>query len=180
MTLGKRIGKVFGALAYLLCVFLLYRMGEDGFMLVCMLMSLSLILFGVRNLLFYFTMARHMVNGKAILYVGVIGLDFGIFSMTISRNQLLAVVLYLLGARAFAGVVDILRAREARRHKAPSWRFNLAEGIANIATAAATVVFGLGLGNMRAVAAIYSLGLVYSAVLNLISACQKTAIVYIP
>ena len=80
MTLGKRIGKVFGALAYLLCVFLLYRMGEDGFKLVCMLMSLSLILFGVRNLLFYFTMARHMVNGKAILYVGVIGLDFGIFS----------------------------------------------------------------------------------------------------
>ena len=99
MTLGKRIGKVLGALAYLLCVFLLYRMGEDGFKLVCMLMSLSLILFGVRNLLFYFTMARHMVDGRGSLYIGVIVLDFGVFTLSVSQNQSLFIVFYLL-ARA--------------------------------------------------------------------------------
>ena len=42
------------------------------------------------------------------------------------------------------------------------------------------VVFGIFLGNMRNLTVIYAAGLIYSALLNMISAFRRTAIVYIP
>ena len=179
MTLAKRIGKILSALGSVLCAVILIAMGENGFLLVSVLLSISLILFGLRSIIFYFTMARHMVDGRGSLYIGVIVLDFGVFTLSVSQNQSLFIVFYLLGAYAFSGVLDILRAREARSFEAPSWRLNLAEGIANIGFAAAAAVFGLVSGNLRALTLIYAIGLFYSALLKLVSAFRKTAIVYI-
>ncbi len=180
MTLAKRIGKLFRALGSCLIAWILIRMGEDGFLLVSALLSLALIVFGARNLIYYFSMARHMVNGRSILYIGVIALDFGIFTLSVSDIHGVFTVLYLLGVHAFSGVIDILRAREARQFEAPSWKISLAEGIANIGVALVAVVFGIFLGNMRNLMIIYAAGLIYSALLNMISAFRRTAIVYIP
>ena len=180
MTLAKRIGKLLRALGSCLIAWIMIRLGEDGFLLVSTLLSLGLIVFGARNLIYYFSMARHMVNGRSILYLGVIALDFGIFTLSIANGRGAFVALYLLGVYAFSGVIDILRAREARQFEAPSWRLRLAEGIANIGVAAAAVVFGLFRGDLRSVTLIYAAGLLYSALLNPISAFRKTAIVYIP
>ncbi len=179
MTLAKRIGKILSALGSVLCAVILIAMGENGFLLVSVLLSISLILFGLRSIIFYFTMARHMVDGRGSLYIGVIVLDFGVFTLSVSQNQSLFIVFYLLGAYAFSGVMDIMRALEARKLEAPSWKLSFSEGILNIAFAAAAVFFGLFRGDMRDLTAIYAAGLVYSAVLKLISAFRKTAIVYI-
>ena len=73
-----------------------------------------------------------------------------------------------------------LRALEARKLEAPDWKLKLPVGIVNIGFAAAALVFGLLLGNMRDLTWIYAAGLIYSALENLISAFRKTAIVYIP
>ncbi|MBO5556000.1 MAG: hypothetical protein J5927_02340 [Oscillospiraceae bacterium] len=180
MTLTKRAGKILGALLTASGALLLFKLGEDGLLLVSLILSVSLIVIGLRNLIFYFSMARHMVNGKSLLIIGVISLDLGLFTLSITRFQGPLIALYLLGAYAFAGVVDILRAREARQQEAPAWKFSLAEGIANIGFAAAAFVFGLLLGNMRDLTLIYAVGLLYSAFLNLLSAFRRTAIVYIP
>ena len=180
MTLVMRIGKLLRALLTGLAAWILLELGENGFLAASLLLSLALVMFGLRNLIYYFTMARHMVEGRKILYLGVIALDFGVFTLTIADHRGVFIALYLLGFYAFSGVLDILRAREARQFEAPSWRLNLAEGIANIGVAVAAVVFGLFLGNMRDVTIIYAAGLFYSALLNMISAFQKTAIVYIP
>jgi len=180
MTLTQRIGKILRALVLCLTAWVMFKLGEQGFALVSALLSFGLIVFGARNLLYYFTMARHMVDGHSILYLGVIAFDFGIFTLSISDQYGVFIVLYLLGAHAFSGVIGILRAREARQFEAPSWKISLAEGIANIGVAVAAVVFGLFLGNMRSLTMIYAAGLIYSALLNLLSAFRKTAIVYIP
>ena len=180
MTLRKRIGKILGALLTALCAWLVLKLGESGFMLVSLLLSFGLVIFGVRNLIFYFTMARHMVNGRSILYIGVIALDFGVFTLSVSHNRGVFIVLYLLAVYAFSGVIDIMLAREAMRLESPSWRLNLAEGIANIGFAATAVVFGLVLNNMKNLTIICAVGLFYSAFLNLLGAFRKTAIVYIP
>ena len=179
MTLAQRLGKVGAALLSVLAAWILLKLGEEGFLLVGFLLSVSLIAFGLRNVIFYCTMARHMVGGRSVLYIGVIVLDFGVFTMTISRHYGLFIILYLLATYAFSGAIDILRALEARRFEAPSWRLNLAEGTLNIAFAGAAVYFGLLRGNMRELTIIYAAGLIYSAVLKLISALRKTAIVYI-
>ncbi len=125
-------------------------------------------------------MARHVGNAESILYLGVIAFDFGILTLSVSDAHGVFIALYLLGAHAFSGVMDILRAREARQFEAPSWRISLAEGIANILVAIAAAVFGLFWGSMRDLTLIYAAGLIYSAFLNLLSAFRRTAIVYIP
>lgn len=180
MTLSQRIGKITGALITALGAWIMLKMGEKGFLFVSLLLSFSLIVFGARMLIYYFAMARHMVDGRSLFYVGVIGLDLGIFTLSVTRFQGHFIALYLLGAHAFSGVMDILRALEARRFRSPSWRMKLAEGVVNIGFAAAAVVFGLLLGDTQDLTLIYAAGLLYTACVNLISAFRKTAIVYIP
>lgn len=180
MTLTQRIGKILRALVLCLAAWAMIKLGEQGFFLVSAMLSFGLIVFGARKLVYYFTMAWHMVDGRRILYLGVIAFDLGIFTLSIADRHGVFIVLYLLGAHAFSGMVDILRAREARQLDAPTWRINLAEGVANIGVAVIAVVFGLVLGDMRSLTMIYAAGLIYTAFLNLLSVFRKTAIVYIP
>ena len=179
MTLARRIGKIVTALFTASMALLLYAEGEEGLPLVGLILSVSLIAFGLRSLIFYFTMARHMVDGRNTLYVGVIALDLGVFTLSISDNQTLLISLYLLASYAFSGGMDILRALEARRFEAPSWRLNLLTGIVNIAFAAVALFFGLFRGGVTELVDIYAAGLVFSACTQLVSAFRKTAIVYI-
>ena len=179
MTLVQRLRTVLGALLTILCAILLLFLKEDGYLLVCFLLSLSLIAYGVRTLIYYFTMARHMVDGRGVFFKGVLVLDFGLFTLSISQNYSTFIVLYLLFARAFSGVVEVLRALEAKRFQSGSWRLSMAQGVINIAFALAAVIFGFLLGDMRDLTLIYAAGLVWSAVIQLVSAFRKTANVYI-
>lgn len=180
MSAAQRVRKILNALLRFLGAAALLALKEDGYMLVLLLLGLSLCLLGLRALLFYFTMARHMVDGRGMLYRGVILLDFGIFTLSVTQRAGVLIALYLLGAYAFSGVLGILRALEARRFQAPSWRLNLAEGILNIVFAVLAVSFGLIRGDMQHLTWVYASGLFYSGVIGLISAFRKTAIVYIP
>ena len=180
MTLTQRVGRILSALLSLLSALIMIKLEENGFRFVGLMLSLSLILVGIRNIIFYFTMARHMVDGRGVFYIGVIVLDFGLFTLSLSERQSIFIVLYLLGFHAFSGGMNILHALEARKYEAPSWRMNMAEGVVNILFAAAAVLFGFFTGDMQKLTMIYAAGLLYSAAAKTISAFRKTAIVYIP
>lgn len=179
MSLMQRVRRIISALFMIVCAVVIVFLGEGGLSLVALFISLTLILYAVRTLFFYFTMARQMVDGKGILYKGVILLDLGIFSLSVTDNTSRLVILYLLAAHAFSGAISILRALEARRFGASSWRLRLAEGLINITVAAVALVSGLFLGSVNTVIWIYATGLLYSSVISIISAFRKTAIVYI-
>lgn len=179
MSAAQRVQKVLAALGYIGAAVLMLWLGEDGYELVLLMLGLSLTAQGIRSIVFYFNMARHMVDGRSILYKGVILLDFGIFTLSITQRAGILIALYLLGLNAFSGAVDIMRALEARRFQAGSWRLNLAEGILNIGFAVLAVAFGLIRRDMQHLTWVYASGLFYSGVLGLISAFRKTAIVYI-
>jgi hypothetical protein len=154
---------------------LLGLVGADAFLLVACILSVALMVTGVRMLLFYATMARHMVGGKAMLYEGIIILDLGVFASTLSDVPKIYIVLYLLFIHAFAGAVDILRALEARRLNG-SWRLNMASGLVNLAVAALCVVF---LSSARMIVIIYSVGLFYYGCVRIVTAFRRTAVAYI-
>ena len=179
MTLTQRIRRILGAVILAVCSVAIILLGDHGILLAALVISLSLILYAVRTLVYYFFMARHMVDGKYILFKGVILLDLGILTLSISDNASRFLILYLLGAHVFSGGISILRSLEARRFGAVSWRLRLTEGILNLLIASAALIFGLFLGSLRIVSWIYASGLFYSAVLKTIGAFQKTAIVYI-
>ena len=179
MTSMKRVKKVLLALLMLLCACFLVADPEDGFYIVALIVSVSLTAYGVRTLIYYFTMARHMVGGKSILFIGIIVTDLGVFSLTTADDPKLFLVVYLLGVHAFSGAMGVLRALEAKRYAAPSWKWSLLGGIANLAVAVLAVVAGLLLRSTASLSYLYAATLFYSACVQLVSAFRKTAIVYI-
>lgn len=176
MSTGRRIGNVLtGVMMLALSLLLVILDGGAGFVLVAVILSLTLVAAGLRALHYYFTMARHMVGGKAMLCRGVILLDLGVFTTTLTDVPKLYIVLYLLAVHAFAGAVDILRSLEARRLQA-SWRLNMTTGVVNVAVAVLCVVF---LRSADMIVLIYSAGLFYSACVRIASAFRRTAVAYI-
>ena len=87
-------------------------------------------------------MARHMVGGKLMLFIGIIALDAGMLSLSLQDSPREFMIFYLLGTFAFSGLVDVLRARESRRVGARSWRLTLIIGAINLALAIFAGVFG--------------------------------------
>ena len=72
MTLMERIrGVLFGMFMILGAAILLYSPG-DGYLVIATIYGFVLLFSGIRLLIYYVTLARLMVGGKTILYLGVI------------------------------------------------------------------------------------------------------------
>jgi len=179
MTKMQRIKKILVGVLMLGCCALLVAEPEIGLYIVALILCVSMLTYGIRCLVLYFTMARHMVGGASILYKGIIVLDLAIFTLSMVDDPHLYIMLYLLGIHAFAGIMDILRAMEARRFGAPAWKQSLAAGIINLAVAISAVVAVLFLHSTTDLVYLYAGCLFYSACTQFVSAFQKTAIVYI-
>lgn len=152
---------------------------RESYPVVTLILSFMLVAYGIRQIIYYIVMARHMVGGRLILYIGLIVLDLGLFTATLSTIPLPYVMLYLLGGYAFAGAIDLMRAKEARRLHSPEWKFILFKGMVNILIAVICLVL-VFVGTTIAAVYIYSAGLIYSSILRIVSAMRKTAVVYIP
>ena len=177
MTLIQRImhiitGLIMAAVAIL---FIVYD-DDDMYQVVIFILALGLAIKGIKDIIFYFTMARHMVGGKIILFQGVVTLDFALFTISLSNVPRLYIILYLITVHAFSGVVEILRAMEARRTVDGAWRLKLGHGLVNLALALACLIF---VRRTDVVTMIYSLGLLYSGIMRIISGFRRTAFIVI-
>ncbi len=149
---------------------------DFGYLLVGTILSFMLMIAGIRNLIYYRSMARHMVGGRRIFYTGLLLLDMGIFAGGLVAMNGVYVMLYLLGGYAFSGLVHILRAFEAKEYSFSAWIRTLSNGIFDLAIAVLCLFFYQSQGIM---VIIYCIGLVHSAILRIRSAFRRSAIVYI-
>ena len=177
MTVPQRVRNILGALLQLAFAVLMFLDPENSYKLIAFILAVSLIVIGIRELLYYASMARHMVGGRITLFKGLVLLDFGMLTYIISNVPRIYVLLYLLVVNAFRGVIEILHAVEAKRLEAGSWRINLAVGISNVLVAGACL---FSLNSTRLLVYLYAAGLAYAAVLQFAAAVRRTAIVYIP
>ncbi len=151
----------------------------NGLKVVAVVLSISCTLIGFQTLLYYLTMARHMVSGKVLLYRGMIFLDVGLFTTAMINNARIYIVLYLAVLHGFYGIVDILRSRESKGVGNPGWKWSLISGLTNLLLAVAVVVGGLYINSEEVVAYIYAAGLIYTACIRIAGVFRKTDIVYI-
>ena len=172
----QRIKDILIGILIILGAVILIAFPKEGFIITAAILSLSLFIYGIKTLIYYFTMARHMVGGRIMLYLAVVVLDLGMFTMMLTNIPKIYIVLYLLVIYAFAGVVDILRALEAKKYQTSSWKLSLISGIISVVVAVLCVVF---IGSTNMIVYFYSAGLIYSAIVRIVTACRKTAIVYI-
>ena len=188
MSKFQRFQNIVIGLSMLISAAILILLPEGGCLYIMLFLAASLILRGISELIYYFTMARYMVGGKLILFIGAVFFDFGIFTLSLSDESKLFVLAYLLGEsklfvlayllgfHAFAGLVNVLRALEAKRYKSTSWRLNMAQGVASILTVVICMIFSR---NEILLVYCYCAGMIYSAALRIYSAFRRTAVVYI-
>ena len=175
MSKFTRVGRIITAFIMILGAVFLLLEPDVGYPVVLVILAVTLLVSGIRMLVYYFTMARHMVGGRTILYRGTILLDIGIFAMSLSSVPQFYVILYLQAIHGFSGAVSILRALEAKKSQAP-WKLNLAHGLVNIAIVICCLFFT---HSAAAVSVIYASGLIYSACFRIASAFRRTAVAYI-
>lgn len=179
MSRFQRVKNTFAAVIMILFAILLLLVPEEGYSVIAVIISFSLLVIGIRQMWFYFTMSRHMVGGKMTLYLSIIILDMSLLSVSLVSISSVYIVLYLLVIYAFYGAIDILRAFEAKRYGSPSWKFRLISGAAKLITVPAFIVAGLVLNTPLIPVWGYAASLIYSAVMRIISSLRRTAIVYI-
>ena len=176
MSGGQRIKNVLIGILIILGAVILIAFPEEGIIITASILSLSLFVYGIKTLIYYITMTRHMVGGRIMLYLAVVVLDLGMFTMMLTNIPKMYIALYLVVVYAFSGAIDILRALEAKKYQAPSWRLSLTSGIISVVIAILCIVF---IGSTNMIVYLYSAGLIYSAIARIITAFRKTAIVYI-
>lgn len=179
MTSFQRIRKFLTGLITLLGSFILVLVPVEGYAIVAILLSLSMLLSGIRSLGFYITMARNMVGGKSILYKSLIYIDLGLFTLTAITIPGFYLICHLLISHAFSGMIDVLKAFEDKRLQSSSWRMSMICGLGNLLTAAAAFACLLS-SSAGMVMYIYCAGLAYSGIMKMASSFRKTAIIYIP
>ena len=149
---------------------------NKAYVFLVMLIGVGLLVYGISTLIYYFTMAMFMVEGKTMLYKGVIITDFAILTLSLADVPRGYVMFYLVALHAFTGLVEILRAFEAKRYGGRSWRLKLGHGLVDVGICLFCLMH---LKNPNTVVIIYSLGLVYSGIMHLISALKSNTFVFV-
>ena len=155
--------------------FMVWR-NDDSYLTVMLLLTLGLAIQGLKDIIFYFTMARHMAGGKLILVQGVIILDFALLTGSLSDVPKIYILLYLIAIHAFSGMIEILRAMEARRSVSGPWKLKFSHGIINMILALSCFIF---IRQTNTALIIYSIGLLYSGLMRIGSVFRKTTYVMI-
>ncbi len=177
MTIFQRIRRILFALGMIIvAVFLILFPSKETYMLIIGILAIGLAIAGIKDIIFYFVMARHMVGGKMILIQGVIILDFAMLTGSLAEEPRIYILLYLIGIHAFSGVVEVLRALEAKRTVEGPWKLKITHGMINLALALACLIF---IRQSNTALLIYSLGLIYSAVVRIFSAFRRTSFILI-
>ncbi|MBQ2670607.1 MAG: DUF308 domain-containing protein [Clostridia bacterium] len=123
MTIVQRILNFLLAILILLSGLLLIVFQNYCLPIVTATLGFSLLIYGIKQTIYYFRMARHMVGGRYLLYMGIIVIDFGIFTFSMTNVPTIYLWIYLIFVYAFSGIIDILRSLEAKRNDA-SWKMN--------------------------------------------------------
>ena len=177
MTKVPRVRTVLAGLVMIGFCAALLTLKEEAFALIVLVVCVSLLIKGVHSLIYYATMARHMVGGRLQFYKGLFMLDIGLTFLMMEDIPGVYIMLYLMIGNVIAGIIDVMRALEAKKLKSGSWKLNMAGGIINIVSGVACAAC---LGKTEILVYIYMAGLFYTACIRILSAFRRTAIIYIP
>ena len=175
MSKIRRIGSIVLSLLMVAAGILLLADPKEALMYVALVLGLWLLLSGIRRLVYYFTMARHMVGGLSLLFIAVIALDIGGLSIMLLDQPKLAIVMYLVGYNTFTALVGIVRVVESKMIDS-RWKASLLHSIVNLVLAVSCLVF---IRSDQIVIAIFCIGLFYAAGVRFVRAVRPTEIIYI-
>ncbi len=179
MTYWQRIRKTLTGLVMILTAVLVSAFPKYGFTIIGAILCTTLLITGIRQIVYYLSLARYMVGGRYTLYKGVVLFDLGVFTMTLNSVPKLYMVIYLVVVNAIAGVVFMLRARDAKAMETSAWKADIVSGGVYLLMAVLSAIFGFFTDSINMVVYIYAGGLIITAVVNIASSFRRTKMVYI-
>ncbi len=176
MTRWKRIRIVMKSVLIILYALLLMIIPELGAPLIALGLSILLILTGMHALIYYFTMARYMVDGQLIFWKGLLCFNIGLFLFDLTDIPIQYIMIYLVAGHGFTGLAGLLRSLEVRRMEVVSWRIGFMMSVGNIGISILCLVF---INSPNIMVYVYSISLIGTAIGNISRAAKSTAMVYI-
>lgn len=173
MNRRQRLNNILIALMMFVGALVLLLLPDDGYLFVLLIFCIAVLVKGIKGLIYYFSMARHMVGGKMILYESIILTDIGIFVTLFADIPKIYAMLLLVGIIAFDGVIDLMRAFEEKRLNDKGWKIKLSQGVINMLFALFCLFY---LDSGIIITTIYSVGLIYGAGVRLINALKRTSV----
>ena len=170
MKLHKRILHILIGLGLILVAILLGLLGEDGPEVIALILGISMLAYGIRCFIAYFTKYRHMVGGRTQLYNGILTLDLGLLMLSSFNRFTFLILIYLLGIRLLTGGIDLMRSLESKKNGSP-WVIKMVSAFISFAT----VILGIiCFSDPETVVDIYCISLLISAVEHFITAFRKS------
>ncbi len=176
MTKLQRIKEIVFAVIMILGALVMMFYPRESYSLIIIILAIYFIVRGISSIWYYLTMSRYMVGGRESLFIGVIWLDFGMITGSLTGVPYYFVLMYLVVIHGFSGAIMILRALEARRNGSSAWKLKLAHGTVDIAMAIVCIIF---IRQPDITVIIYCIGLMYSAGMRILSACRRTTLIVI-
>ena len=170
MGMTKKIIQIIISVGILLIALTLILVPEGSLEIVATILCLLLFVAGIRYMAIYFIMARHMVGGRALFYTGLIILDLSFLCSVVLQKSDRLLLLYLVGMHAFYGVVQMLRAFEAKKYETSAWRVKMMNAVINLLICAACIFF---IRQESAMTLIFAGGLIHTAVVRVIAAFRR-------
>ena len=132
MNRFTRICNVLAGIFMILVSIMMLALPEIGYILATWILGIVLLVNGMKQLIYFFSMGIHMVGGRIILYRALITLDMGAFTMSIRGTGQRYVLFYFMIYYLFAGIIAIFRVIESLKLEAGSWKLKLLNGMFNI------------------------------------------------
>ena len=176
MTLFQRFRRVALGILMVLGAGLILWQENDGLLLIAFFLVLSLGLYSVKLLVYYFTMARFMVGGRRVLIKGVIMLDLAALFLSLTTIPRFYIVLYLVIGMLFTDLVNILRALDGRKLGGRRWNYTIIVNGIGIVIALVCLV---NYRDYSLVTLLYAVNLAFDGLVLVVTGFRKTAMVFI-
>ena len=179
MTKFRRVLTFLSGLFTILFGILMLCAGSNGLLLIASVIGASICIYAIRMLSYYSGMARHMVDGKITLYLGIVALCLGIFTLSLIDGSEFLLIMYLIGLYIFNGGVELMRGLESKKYKAPGWIRKIIYGGVCIVIGIISLVAGLFFRSLDLLVYLYAVALFISGGIRIGQAFKRTAVVYI-
>ena len=176
MSKVRRVLTILASLCCILGAVSLMLIPDIAYEVLALGIGLTLVYYGVRYIIYYLTNAQHMVGGKWFLLIGIIMFDMGVFATAIYDRAQKLTLIYIICAQLVAAVLGLIRAAGDKKDNNPSWKLHLAQSIGSFVQVILCVIF---INSSMIPLYLYCIYSIYTAILMIISAFKKTAIVYV-
>ena len=151
-------------------------MPDIAYQVLALGVGMTLVYYGIRYIIYYITNAQHMVGGKWFMLIGIIMFDMGTFVTAVFDRAQVFMLIYIIAAHLVATILGAIRTVGDRKDNNPRWKISMAQCIAGFIQVTLTLIF---INHSIIPIYLYCIYAIYSAVLMIISAFKKTAIVYV-